>query len=179
MACRQLKIWWLFVSLSLFCQSAEALAPTRPSKIATEPQRAQRKMNDLRNQRSQSEDDETAFSRRNLFRQAGIASASIFLSSIGFSNPLPAQAADDLDFYLVSWFSDILFLDCRLGSWSKMDFSDTRTLLYTIFQNNNSVQNHPSSRGYAAGATVDQIWKIQGHATSECQVSHQIHGAKL
>jgi len=57
-------------------------------------------MNDLRNQQSQSEDDETVFSRRNLFRQAGIASASIFLSSIGFSNPLPAQAADDLDFYL-------------------------------------------------------------------------------
>jgi hypothetical protein len=93
MACRQLKIWWLFVSLSLFCQSAEALASTRPSKTATEPQRAQRKIN------------ETAFSRRNLFRQAGIASATIFLSSIGFSNPLPAQAAEDLDSYLVSRFS--------------------------------------------------------------------------
>jgi len=100
MACRQLKIWWLFVSLSLFCQSAEALASTRPSKTATEPQRAQRKINEPCNQQSLSENNETAFSRRNLFRQAGIASATIFLSSIGFSNPLPAQAAEDLDSYL-------------------------------------------------------------------------------
>jgi hypothetical protein len=105
MACRQLKIWWLFVSLSLFCQSAEALASTRPSKTATEPQRAQRKINEPCNQQSLSENNETAFSRRNLFRQAGIASATIFLSSIGFSNPLPAQAAEDLDSYLVSRFS--------------------------------------------------------------------------
>lgn len=41
-------------------------------------------------------------SRRNLFRQTGIASASIFFSSLGFSNPLPAQAAETLDDYLVS-----------------------------------------------------------------------------
>jgi hypothetical protein len=102
MACRQLKIWWLFVSLSLFCQSAEALAPTRSSKVTTRPQRDQTNIHEVRNQQSQSEDNEAEFSRRNLFRQAGIASASIFLSSIGFSNPLPAQAADDLDSYLVS-----------------------------------------------------------------------------
>jgi len=66
----------------------------------------ERNTHELRNQQSKPEDTETRYSvecsRRNLFRQAGIASATIFLSSIGFPNPLPAQAADadDLDSYL-------------------------------------------------------------------------------
>ena len=114
MACRQLKMWWLFVSLSLLCQSGEALISTRQSKTFAEPQRAEINIPDLQNQRRRSKDSETSysgqFSRRNLFRQAGIASTTIFLPSICYQKPLPAQAADTLDSYLVRRLSEILML---------------------------------------------------------------------
>lgn len=91
MVCLWSQLSWLFVSLSLLCLSAEALAPTGRSIYKV-------------NQQSQSEGIETpcsaSLSRRSLFRQTGVASASIFLSSIGFSNPLPALAAQTLDDYL-------------------------------------------------------------------------------
>lgn len=104
MACRQLKMWWVFVSLSLLCQSGEALISTRHSKTVAEPQRAETNISDVQNQRKRSKDSETLysgqFSRRNLFRQSGIASTTIFLTSIYSQKPLPAQAADTLDSYL-------------------------------------------------------------------------------
>jgi len=100
MACRLCKIWWLFASLSLLLQSADALASRKPITTAAEPQRA----GQCKNQQLHPEDSESrcsdSMSRRNLVRQAGIASASIFLSSIGISNPQPAQAAETLDEYL-------------------------------------------------------------------------------
>ncbi len=91
----------LFVGLSLLCLAAEALAPSRLNKSGQVAQRAETSQIS-----PQEVDSETpAFSRRNLFKQAGAASASMFLSSIGFSNPLPAQAAETLDDYLVSGIS--------------------------------------------------------------------------
>ena len=114
MAYRQLQtLLWVFVSLSLLCQSAEALAPTRMGKTASDPLGAERNYYNVPNQQSQSKDSENlhseSLSRRNVFRQAGIASATLFLSSIGFSNPLPARAADTtLDSYLVSEFFKFL-----------------------------------------------------------------------
>ena len=87
----------LFVSLSVLLLSAEALAPAGRNGYKV-------------NQQIQAEVDASSsseVSRRNLFRQTGIASASIFLSSLGLSNPLPAQAAETLDDYLVSTVSGI------------------------------------------------------------------------
>lgn len=109
MTSRRMKIvLWLFVSVSLLCQSAEALASKRPSNAGADLQISERSSHDLFNSRSQPTTSEVlcsvAFSRRNLFRQGGIASATIFLSTINSLNPLPAQAADKaaatLDTYL-------------------------------------------------------------------------------
>lgn len=98
MARRQFQILsLLLVSLSLLCQSADALAPTRAKRTNCK----------LLNEQSRPNESEipcsATVSRRNVFQQAGIASAAtLVLSSIGFSNPLPAQAAADttLDSYL-------------------------------------------------------------------------------
>lgn len=97
MARRQFQILsLLLVSLSVFLHSADALAPTR----------AERTNCKLLNEQSRPNESESPYSasvsRRNVFQQAGIASATLVLSSIGFSNPLPAQAAADttLDSYL-------------------------------------------------------------------------------
>lgn len=86
----------LFVGLSSLCLSAKALAPTRLGKSG--PVTQQIETSQIIPQETGSQTPE--FSRRNLFKQAGAASAAIFLSSIGFSNPLPAQAAETLDDYL-------------------------------------------------------------------------------
>lgn len=86
------QVSWLLVSLSVLVLSAEALAPAGRTSTKV-------------HQQIQSEVEapsSNTVSRRNLFQQTGIASASIFLSSLGFSNPLPAQAAETLDDYLVS-----------------------------------------------------------------------------
>lgn len=105
MTSRRMKILlWLFVSVSLLCQSAEALASIRPSNAGVEPQISERIIYDLRNGRNHEKVNEAsysvAFSRRTLFRQGGIASATIFLSTFNSLDPLPAQAADTLDSYL-------------------------------------------------------------------------------
>jgi len=105
MTSRRMKIvLWLFVSVSLLCQSSEALTSTRPSNAGADPQISERSSHDLFDSRSQPTNSEVfysaAFSRRNLFRQGGIASATIFLSAINSLNPLPAQAAETLDTYL-------------------------------------------------------------------------------
>ena len=116
MACQHLKSWgWLLVSLSLLCQSADALASTRLSKTGfAEQSTIERSMKEQKNQQKvQSSPDygetlssSVQFSRRSLFRQAGIASATVLASSAVFTNPLPAQAAvaadSNLDSYLVS-----------------------------------------------------------------------------
>lgn len=87
MACLRFQLSWLIASLLYL--SAEALAPTGRSTY-----------NAVNQQLSPSDESAVSAARRNLFRQTGIASASIFLSSIGFANPLPAQAAPTLDDYL-------------------------------------------------------------------------------
>ncbi len=100
MVCLRFQLSHLFVGLSFLCLSAEALAPTGLSKSCVKRNSFQ-----LGAQRQSEDSDSVAFSRRNLFKQAGAASAAVFLSSIGFSNPLPAQAAETLDDYLVSGVS--------------------------------------------------------------------------
>lgn len=98
MASRQIQILRLFVVLSLLCYSVEALSFSRQSKAIVESQRSQQTEN--RQLRKREFSLSAALSRRNIFRKARIASASIFVSSIILPNPLPAQAVDTLDGYL-------------------------------------------------------------------------------
>ena len=106
MALRRLKLWSLVASLLLLCQKAEGLASSRPIQTLVEPQEGERLFYRSENQHIQPDhnlsSDSATVSRRNLIRQAGVASASIFLSSLSFLGPLPAKAAETLDSYLVS-----------------------------------------------------------------------------
>lgn len=88
-----MKMLWFFISLSLLCRSTDALASNRPIQKSPTHQKINAQLEDS--------DRTMQFSRRNLFRQAGIASAAVFASSTIFSNPLPALAAGEtLDTYL-------------------------------------------------------------------------------
>ena len=97
MAVRQLKIWRLFISLSLLCRSVESFSSTSQSKTGlAAPLKSQYGIEEFDAR------DLARLSRRTLFRQFGTASAAMLLSSVVVSNPLPARAAETLDEYLVS-----------------------------------------------------------------------------
>jgi len=108
MAIRQLKTILVCLSLSVLChRSADALASGRRTdgrKLINSEGRDQQQFEyESSSSSSSSSPVEGQYSRRNLFRHAGIASAIFFGSSAGvLTSPLPASAAatDTLDAYL-------------------------------------------------------------------------------
>jgi len=110
MAIRQLKTILVCLSLSVLChRSADALASGRRTdgrKLINSKGRDQQQFeyeSSSSSSSSSSSPVEGQYSRRNLFRHAGIASAIFFGSSAGvLTSPLPASAAatDTLDAYL-------------------------------------------------------------------------------
>lgn len=103
MPCLRSK-FWLCVTLSFLCHSAEALSLPGQSKITIESQRSERVSYQMYAENFPLIKTESSpsvpLSRRNVFRQAGIVSATMFLSTIGSPILNPAQAADTLDGYL-------------------------------------------------------------------------------
>jgi len=104
MASRQFQKLRLFVVLSLLCRTVEGLSLPRQSKAIVESQRSEQKYHSIPEEydyKTMCEfSDSVPLSRRNIFRKVGIASVTIFVSSISSSKPLPAEAADTLDGYL-------------------------------------------------------------------------------
>jgi len=104
MASRQFKKLRLFVVLSLLCRTVEGLSLPRQSKAIVKSQRSEQKDHSIPEEYDHKTkcafSDSVPLSRRNIFRKVGIASVTIFVSSISSSKPLPAEAADTLDGYL-------------------------------------------------------------------------------
>eukprot|EP00536_Pseudo-nitzschia_multiseries_P011810 jgi/Psemu1/260144/estExt_Genewise1Plus.C_4220014 len=92
---------WLFLGLSMLGRSVDALAPSTSTR--SQQRRGERSSIDETNVISNANrEQQFSESRRNILRQAGIASAAlVFGSSAVVTNPLPAFAASEtLDSYL-------------------------------------------------------------------------------
>mmetsp|Transcript_15873 Transcript_15873/g.36606 ORF Transcript_15873/g.36606 Transcript_15873/m.36606 type:complete len:257 (-) Transcript_15873:225-995(-) len=97
MAIRQLTTLSLFLSLLMLGLSVDALASTRSRQRSF----VEGRFDDKSGEAIQMGSSEMQCSRRNILRQAGLASALMFGSSAIFTNPLPASASSDtLDSYL-------------------------------------------------------------------------------
>jgi len=155
MACLRVQLSWLFVGLSLLCLSAEALAPTGRNSYNV-------------NQQTQSEVETpgtVSVSRRNLFQQTGIASASIFLSSIGFANPLPAQAAETLDDYLykIIRVKEAMQQERRLiksGKFKDMQRANVKLAVKFMVQNYRLSDSVVGASAYLNGGNKNQMMAI-------------------
>lgn len=149
------QVSWLFASLSVLFLSAEALAPAGRHGYKV-------------NQQIQAEvgaSSSSEVSRRNLFRQTGIASASIFFSSLGFSNPLPAQAAETLDDYLykIIRVKEATQQERRLiksGKFKDMQRANVKLAVKFMVQNYRLSDSVVGASAFLSGGNTQQMMAI-------------------